>query len=56
MQAGPLGSLQSAVSEHTRWLEVNCGSQLDYYTRFVAERGAMQGKRSGTEQLECVQS
>ena len=38
LAAGPLGNLQGAVSEHSRWLELNCSSQLDYYTRFVADR------------------
>ena len=38
LAAGPLGNLQGAVSEHSRWLELNCSSQLEYYTRFVNDR------------------
>ncbi|KAG1680578.1 hypothetical protein FOA52_015025 [Chlamydomonas sp. UWO 241] len=41
--AGPLSNLRVAVAEHGRWLRSNCGSQLDYYVRFVESRGGQGG-------------
>ncbi|GAX76842.1 hypothetical protein CEUSTIGMA_g4288.t1 [Chlamydomonas eustigma] len=54
LSAGPLSTLQGAVSEHQRWLELNCSSQLEYYKRFVAGRGGGVQGSSSTSQRSSV--